>query len=90
MSTIGKLKNIFRPVALDADIDEELAYHLEQRTAGLIAAGVKPEDAARRARIGFGHSRQKSDRVGMFRVGVKLGGPGLFHDPAKIHHGHLI
>ena len=55
MSTIGKLKNIFRPVALDADIDEELAYHLEQRTAGLIAAGVKPEDAARRARIQFGN-----------------------------------
>src|SRR5262249_47181890 len=37
------------------DIDEELRFHIEQRTAENIAAGMLPEDAAREARRRFGN-----------------------------------
>jgi len=30
---------------VDADIDDELRYHLELRTADFIARGMSPEDA---------------------------------------------
>lgn len=41
--------------AVKQEIDEELRYHLEQRTAENIAAGMSPEDAAREARKRFGN-----------------------------------
>jgi predicted permease len=37
------------------EIDEELRFHLEQRTAENVAAGMSPEDAARAARKEFGN-----------------------------------
>ena len=37
------------------EIDEELQFHLEQRTAENIAGGMSPEDAAREARKRFGN-----------------------------------
>lgn len=37
------------------EIDEELRFHLEQRTADNLAAGMSPEDAAREARKRFGN-----------------------------------
>jgi predicted permease len=37
------------------EIDEELRFHLEQRTAENIAAGMTPEDAEREARKRFGN-----------------------------------
>ena len=37
------------------DIDEELRFHIEERTAQNIAAGMPPEDAARQARKQFGN-----------------------------------
>ncbi len=37
------------------EIDEELRFHIEQRTAENIAAGMSPEDAAREARKRFGN-----------------------------------
>ena len=66
MSVIRKIRNVFRPAELNGEIDEELAYHLEQRTANLVAEGVKPEEAARRARVKFGNPlvmRESSHRV---------------------------
>src|SRR5205807_1935157 len=38
-----------------AVIDEELRFHIEQRTAENIAAGMTPEEAARSARKRFGN-----------------------------------
>src|SRR5271168_1279619 len=40
---------------VEREIDEELRFHLEQRTAENIAAGMLPEDAAREARKRFGN-----------------------------------
>jgi hypothetical protein len=37
------------------EIDEELQFHIEQRTAENIAAGMSPDEAAREARKRFGN-----------------------------------
>lgn len=39
---------------LAADVDDELTFHLEQKTDDLIAAGLTPADARREARRQFG------------------------------------
>jgi predicted permease len=41
--------------AVKREIDEELRFHLEQRTAEKLAAGMSPEEAAREARKRFGN-----------------------------------
>ncbi|WP_035346841.1 ABC transporter permease [Edaphobacter aggregans] len=38
----------------DAELDEEMPFHLEREAEQNIAAGMKPEEARRRARIAFG------------------------------------
>ncbi len=58
--------NLFRPIrqccrslwqsrAVKQQIDEELRFHLEQRTAENMAAGMPPKEAAREARRRFGN-----------------------------------
>jgi predicted permease len=49
------LRSLWRTKAAKQDIDEELRFHLEQRTAENIAAGMSPEGAAREARKRFGN-----------------------------------
>ena len=49
------LKKLFRRPAIKQEIDEELRFHIEQRTAENIAKGMTPEDAAREARKLFGN-----------------------------------
>src|SRR5262245_41513433 len=41
--------------AVRQEIDDELRFHIEQRTAENIAAGMSPEEAAREARKRFGN-----------------------------------
>lgn len=45
---------LFRRERVDRDMDEELRAHIELRMHDLIAKGVPPDDAARRARLEFG------------------------------------
>src|SRR5580658_259962 len=49
------LEKLFQRPAIKREIDEELGFHIEQRTAENIAAGMSPEDAAREARKRFGN-----------------------------------
>jgi predicted permease len=51
MSWLGRF---FRKSKLEAQLDSELRFHLEQRTADLTAAGIDPAEARRRARVEFG------------------------------------
>ncbi len=44
----------FRRKRAERRLQAELAFHLDQKTAELIAAGLEPEEARRRARIDFG------------------------------------
>lgn len=41
--------------SFERDMDDELRFHLETRTAHFVAQGLSPEDAARRARLEFGN-----------------------------------
>src|SRR6266436_10061560 len=50
-----KLRALGQRRAVKREIDEELRFHIEQRTAENIAAGMSPEEAAREARKRFGN-----------------------------------
>ncbi len=48
------LRSVISRTRLEDEMEEELRFHLESRTADLIAQGLPPSEAARRARIEFG------------------------------------
>ena len=52
---LNRFRSWWRQRAVKQEIDEELRFHLEQRTAENIAAGMTPEEAARQARKRFGN-----------------------------------
>ncbi|MGH7529841.1 MAG: ABC transporter permease [Gemmatimonadales bacterium] len=41
---------------VEAEMDEEFRLHIELRAADLVRSGLAPDEAARRARLEFGHS----------------------------------
>jgi predicted permease len=53
MGVFKKLRNSFQP--FHADTDDEIAYHVEQRTADNLRAGMTPEEALRDAQRKFGN-----------------------------------
>ncbi len=50
-----KIRSLWQRRAVKREIDEELRFHIEQRTAENLAAGMAPEEAAREARKRFGN-----------------------------------
>jgi putative ABC transport system permease protein len=50
-----RIRSLWQRREVKQEIDEELRFHLEQRTAENIAAGMSPEAAAREARKHFGN-----------------------------------
>ncbi|HET7585650.1 MAG TPA: ABC transporter permease [Gemmatimonadaceae bacterium] len=58
MRTIGgmvrRLRALVSRRADDAELDEEIAFHLERETERLIASGAPPAEARRRALVAFG------------------------------------
>lgn len=57
------LTSIFRRNALAAQLDEELRFHLDARTADLIHQGLRREEAARRARLELGSANTHRDEA---------------------------
>ncbi|MGA2862981.1 MAG: ABC transporter permease [Verrucomicrobiota bacterium] len=56
LRTIWKeIRSLCRRRAVKREIDEELRFHLEQRAADNLAAGMSPEEAGRAARRRFGN-----------------------------------
>jgi putative ABC transport system permease protein len=47
-------RRFFRRGLTEKHLEAELRFHLEQQIADYISAGMKPEEAQRRARLGFG------------------------------------
>src|SRR5437660_8420954 len=45
---------LFRKGRAERQLDAELRFHLDQQIADYVAAGMKPEEARRRARLEFG------------------------------------
>jgi predicted permease len=55
---IIRLRSIFRRRAVEADLNDELNFHLSHLTEKLVHAGLAPDEAARRARIELGGMEQ--------------------------------
>ena len=51
---ILRLRSLLRRSAVEAEINDELRFHLERQTEKYVAAGIAPEEAERRARIELG------------------------------------
>jgi putative ABC transport system permease protein len=56
-------KSLFRKRALDAQLDSELRFHIEELTEANIAAGLTPEEARRRAVLEFGGREQIKEEL---------------------------
>ena len=91
MSWPGRVLNLFRRRRLDADIEEELQFHLEARTRDNVAAGMTPDDARRDARRRFGsplHAREASRDANVvlwletFILDLRYAARGLRKSPA--------
>ncbi len=48
------VRSLVRRPELESDMDDEIRFHLEARTADLVARGVPAKEAAREARLEFG------------------------------------
>jgi putative ABC transport system permease protein len=55
MKLLNEIRSLWQRRELKREIDDELHFHIEQRTAENIAAGMTPEDASREARKSFGN-----------------------------------
>lgn len=49
-----RLRAVFDREALDQELDDEVRFHIERETKANIERGMRPEEAARRARMDFG------------------------------------
>lgn len=58
-----RLRALLRRDAVDAELDEEFAFHLEQMTAKLVGEGVEPGEARRRAAVAFGGATRFLEEV---------------------------
>jgi predicted permease len=52
----------WRRSAFERDMDDEMRFHLEARTADLVRGGLAPHEAARRARLEFGNATLYRDK----------------------------
>ena len=55
-------RRLWRRSELEAQLDAEMRFHLDQHAADLIARGVDPEEAARRARLALGGAEQVKEQ----------------------------
>jgi predicted permease len=67
------LRNVIRPEVADAELDEELSFHLEMEAARHVAAGVAPEEARRRALHAFGGIERHREAALMERSARGIG-----------------
>jgi predicted permease len=56
--SLARLRAVFTKPALDAELDAELAHHLEMRTSDNLKAGMTPNEARRQAHIALGGVEQ--------------------------------
>jgi hypothetical protein len=47
-------KRLSRRTQMEAQLEKELSFHLEQHTSELVARGIAPEEARRQARLALG------------------------------------
>ena len=59
----GRIRALFHRERADADLDEELRFHLEMETEHQMRMGLPEGEARRRARIGFGNVERYRDEA---------------------------
>jgi hypothetical protein len=47
------IRRVFQKSRAETDLDGELYFHLDRQVASYVAVGISPEEARRRARLGF-------------------------------------
>ena len=60
---IGSARAIVGRRRIDAEVDEELAFHLEHETEANVRRGMSPAEARRVALATFGGFQQTSERI---------------------------
>src|SRR5437773_3875286 len=55
------VKNLLRRGAFEDQMRDEVQFHIDSRAADLIRSGLRPDEAARRARLEFGGSEGWKD-----------------------------
>src|SRR5580658_1158797 len=55
MSVFSRIANVFRGSQLDAELDQELQFHIEERIEHLVAGGMDPKEAAAYVQRRFGN-----------------------------------
>ncbi|MEZ4586391.1 MAG: permease prefix domain 1-containing protein, partial [Gemmatimonadales bacterium] len=60
---LGWLRRLFGRPRLERELDRELAFHLDEEVSRLIAEGVAPREARRRARIALGGVEQVKEEA---------------------------
>jgi len=72
---LPKLRSLWRAASrralFEGDMDDEMRFHLESRTADLVRRGVSHAEAARRARLEFGSIEKQKD-LARANVGLRL------------------
>src|SRR4029077_10830537 len=58
-----RLRSLFRRNVMEADLDTELRFHVEQETARYVRSGLSPHEALRRARLALGGLDQIKEEV---------------------------
>src|SRR5262249_28218921 len=56
------LRRLFSRRKQEEELEKELRFHLDQHTADLIAQGLDPEEARRRARLALGGPEQVKEQ----------------------------
>ena len=74
MSWFTRLRNALHPRRLEDELAEEIADHLERRTAALHEKGLSDEDARRRAQLRFGNTTLVKERSREMRLWAGLEG----------------
>src|SRR5262245_36090921 len=57
-----RARSLFRGAAVDAELDEELRYHLERQIEANIERGLSPDDARREALLAIGGLDQRKEQ----------------------------
>src|SRR5712671_2767587 len=55
-------KRLSRRTQLEAQLEKELSFHLEQHTSQLMARGIPPDQARRQARLALGGPEQVKEK----------------------------
>lgn len=71
-----RLRPLFGRERLEAEMDEELAFHFEREVERNVAAGLGPREARRAARARMGGAIRPRERVRSLWRGIELGGLG--------------